>query len=38
MDRETMETAPGLLTEFLLHLHETLLSFWSFLIHEESVR
>ena len=35
MDPEEVKVAPNLATEFLLELHEMLLSFWSFLIHED---
>lgn len=35
MDIDEDNSAPSPATEFLLELHEMLLSFWSFLIHED---
>jgi hypothetical protein len=37
MDPEEVKAAPSLATNFLLELHEMLLSFWSFLIHEDHI-
>lgn len=35
MEAQESQDGPNLATEFLLELHEMLLSFWSFLIHDD---